>query len=529
MNIFKEALDLQTKNIPFAMATIVSAEGSTPRTNAKMIILGDGEIRGTIGGGLAEAFVIKEAISCIERNKAKVVKYTLDHGTGTSSIAMDCGGNLEIFIEVIGSKPALLIIGGGHVGLKIAEQAVNLNFSVSVADNRAEFSSQERFPMALNCYTGTTIDESIEKAAISRNTYIVICTGSVDDKALRKVIDSEAAYIGMLGSSRKINRIMENMREDGFTEEVLDAVYAPIGVDLQAETPEEIAFSILSEIKRIQAGTSGKSLKKRDDNLVVVRGGGDIASGTIARLHRSGYKVVVLEIEAPTVIRSTVSFAQAIYDGEIMVEDIPAVKSEGLKDIRKVLAEAKIPVVIDPEAKLVTALKPVALIDGILAKKNIGTRRDMAPAVIALGPGFEAGLDVDAVIETMRGHNLGRVILQGKPMKNTGVPGNIGGYDKERVIRAPSKGKMKPKKTIGDLVQKGDLLAVIGTIEIRAEIDGVIRGMLKEGLPVTEGFKIGDIDPRGVVENCFSISDKARAVGGGSLEALLYLTTPRKR
>ena len=153
----------------------------------------------------------------------------------------------------------------------------------------------------------------------------------------------------------------------------------------------------------------------------------------------------------------------------------------------------------------------------------------MAPAVIGVGPGFEAGLDVDAVVETMRGHNLGRVIREGKPQPNTGVPGSIGGFAAERVIRAAGPGTMIPRKNIGDMVKKGDLVAVTGDTEIRAAIDGVIRGMLKEGLTVTEGFKIGDIDPRGVRENCFTISDKARAVGGGVLEALLQLTAVRKR
>ncbi len=529
MDIFKEAAALKEKNVPFALATIVSAKGSTPRTSAKMIVIDGENIRGTIGGGLAEAYVIKEASRCIESGQSKMVTYTLDNGSGETSIAMNCGGEMEIFIEVIGAQPVLMIVGGGHVGKSLAELAGKVHFNIIVVENRPEFISKERFPMAKALYSGNTIEEALKKAPVDRNTFIVIATGSVDEEALRTVVNSDAAYIGLLSSKRKSAVIINTLRSEGVDEKKLEAVYAPVGLDLKAETPEEIAFSILAEIVKIQKGAHAKHLKKRTDNLVIIRGGGDIASGTIARLFRSGYRVVVLEIAQPTVIRSKVSFAQAMFDGSITIDGITAVKASNLESIRKVLIDGMIPVVEDPEGAYIEALKPAAVVDAILAKKNLGTTKDMAPVVIGLGPGFEAGYDVHAVVETNRGHNLGRVILKGKPEPNTGVPGVIGGHAAKRVVRSTAEGAVIPVKKIGDLVLEGDLLATIGKSEVRAQIPGVLRGMIHKGMKVPKDFKIGDVDARGNVENCFTISDKARAVGGGTLEALLYLTELKRK
>ncbi len=529
MNIFRKAAELTEKNTPFAVATIVSAKGSTPRTTAKMIILDGKTTFGTIGGGLSEAYVIEEAVKCIESGQSKMVRYTLDNGTGETSIAMNCGGEMEIFIEVNMPRPVILIAGGGHVSLGIAELGDRLNFNIHIAENRPEFASEKRFPMAKKIFTGETIKDALGKASIDKNTYVVIATGSVDEEALEAVLDSEASYIGLLSSKRKAAVIMRNLLEKGADEKKLESVYSPIGLDLKSETPEEIAFSILAEIAKVRKGGTGAHLKQRFDNLVVVRGGGDIASGSIARLYNSGYKVVVLEIAEPTVIRSKVSFAQAMFDGTITIDGITAVKAGSLKEIQRILADGMIPVAEDPDGEYIQALKPAAVVDGILAKKNLGTTKDMAPVVIGLGPGFEAGYDVHAVIETNRGHNLGRVILNGKPEPNTGVPGVIGGHAAKRVVRSTAEGIVKPLKKIGDIVKEGDVLAMIGDTEVKAQIPGVLRGMIHEGMYVPEGFKIGDVDARGNVANCFTISDKARAVGGGTLEALLHLSVPKRR
>ncbi len=222
-------------------------------------------------------------------------------------------------------------------------------------------------------------------------------------------------------------------------------------------------------------------------------------------------------------IRRTVSFSQAVYDKEMEIEGLTSILVQDTKEALKVLKDGKIPLLIDPKGESIKELKPLAVIDAILAKENLGTNRDMAPIVIGVGPGFTAGEDVDAVVETMRGHYLGRVILEGQAIPNTGSPGDIGGFTTERVLQSTNAGVFKAVKKIGDLVSKGDIVAQVGDQPVQATINGVLRGLLQDGIHVTPGFKIADIDPRSEVNHCFTISDKARAVGGGVLEALLHL------
>lgn len=259
------------------------------------------------------------------------------------------------------------------------------------------------------------------------------------------------------------------------------------------------------------------------NDLIIVRGGGDIASGTVHRLVRCGFKVLVLEVEQPTVIRRTVSFAQAVFDGETEVEGIRAVRVKSAGDALLEAERKRVPVIIDEPGDSIHVLKPEMVVDAVLAKKNIGTYATMAPIVIGLGPGFTAGEDVHAVIETNRGHNLGRLILKGSAEPNTDNPGEIGGYSVERIIRSPAKGLVKTTASIGDIVEKGQIVAYVGEVPVPAPLDGVLRGLIQNGLTVGDGLKIGDIDPRKHTEYCFSISDKARAIAGGVLEAILYL------
>lgn len=256
--------------------------------------------------------------------------------------------------------------------------------------------------------------------------------------------------------------------------------------------------------------------------LVVLRGGGDISSGVAHRLKRSGFRVVILDIEKPLCIRRKVSFSEAIYSGQIEIEGILGVKVHSLEEIYEELDKSNIPIFIDEKADIIKELKPDVVVDAILAKKNLGTHRDMAPITIGIGPGFEAGVDVDFVIESNRGHDLGRVIEKGSAADNTGLPGVIMGYSGERVIRATATGEIKHYKKLGDLVEKDQLISKIGKTSINAKISGVIRGLIKDGTPVEEGLKIGDIDPRGYNVDTDTISDKARAIGGGVLEAILY-------
>jgi xanthine dehydrogenase accessory factor len=256
------------------------------------------------------------------------------------------------------------------------------------------------------------------------------------------------------------------------------------------------------------------------NKLVIIKGGGDLATGIAHRLFRSGFDILITEIAQPTVIRRTVAFANAIFTGTMEVEGVTSVHVQP-EEVDTCLRQRQIPVIIDPGCKIAETLKPWGIVDAILAKKNIGTSITDATVVIGVGPGFSAGVDVHRVVETKRGHNLGRVILQGSAHPNTGIPGDIGGYTIERLVTAPGDGIFYPAKKIGDLVVAGDLLGDVSGMEVRAAIKGVLRGVLYAGLPVARNMKIGDIDPRAKPEHCRTISDKARAIGGGVLEALL--------
>jgi xanthine dehydrogenase accessory factor len=258
------------------------------------------------------------------------------------------------------------------------------------------------------------------------------------------------------------------------------------------------------------------------NDLVVVRGGGDIATGTISKLHNCGFRVIILEKEFPSSIRRKVSFSEAIYDGEQYVEGIRCVYSNNNDRTFEILEEGDIPIVIDEKCDILSVTSPLALVDAILAKKNTHMTIDMAPITIGLGPGFTAGVDVHAVIETMRGHDLGRIIHEGNAIKNTGRPGKIGGYDIERVIHSPAIGNIVQLNDIGDYVQEGQIIARVGKANIYASLTGILRGIIRNGYYVTKGMKIADIDPRkNQFDNCFTISDKARCIAGGVLEAIL--------
>lgn len=276
-------------------------------------------------------------------------------------------------------------------------------------------------------------------------------------------------------------------------------------------------------------------MKKKD--LIVVRGAGDLATGTIHRLKKAGFRLLALEAEHPAAIRRQVALSEAVYAGSARVEDVEAVRMDvdlAEKKNRKELLEQEmeriwkkdgVPVLVDPAGLSIAALRPAVVVDAILAKKNLGTTKEMAPLVIALGPGFTAGEDVDVVIETKRGHNLGRVIRSGSAVPNTGIPGIIGGYGKERVMHAQAEGILRNAASIGDIVEARAVIAEIetenGTVPVEASLSGLLRGLIRDGYPVTKGFKIADIDPRKEeLQNCFTISDKARCIAGSVLEVI---------
>ena len=299
----------------------------------------------------------------------------------------------------------------------------------------------------------------------------------------------------------------------------------------------------------------------KNNLLIICRGAGDLATGIIHRLHRAGHRVIALETDYPAAIRRQVSFCEAVYDGSAAVEGVTARLVPALADaetdtetysgindtpaahiasekwsrsaIEAVLEAGEVPLLIDPKGESIELLKPDVVIDAIIAKKNLGTTIDMAPLVIGVGPGFTAGNDVHLVIESMRGHNLARIITDGMAQPNTGVPGNIAGFTSERVIHAPAAGYIHDVRKIGDIVQKGDEIARIYPdkksydnalseyVPVNATITGIIRGLIREGYYFKKGFKIADIDPReSELTNCFTISDKARSIAGSVLEAV---------
>lgn len=282
--------------------------------------------------------------------------------------------------------------------------------------------------------------------------------------------------------------------------------------------------------------------------LILLKGGGDLGTGVAWRLHKAGFPIVITELAQPLVVRRTVAFASAVYDGEIAVEGVTAWRADSIHDAKNLIDDEMIPVLVDPECNARAELQPTILIDAVMAKKNTGTKKNDAPFVIALGPGFTPNVDCHCVIETQRGHNLGRVWWNRAAEANTGVPGEIGGKSAERVLRAPCDGSVLGVKKIGDKVTEGEVIAVVegsmgnegnerggsnergggdkgnegnGGNRVIVPFDGILRGIAHDGLFVRAGLKIGDVDPRAKREHCFTISDKALAIGGGGVEAVL--------
>jgi len=260
--------------------------------------------------------------------------------------------------------------------------------------------------------------------------------------------------------------------------------------------------------------------RKYLDDLIILRGGGDIATGVAVRLYNSGFQVLILETESPSFIRRTVSLGMAVYEGNYKVEDIESVLVDSFDQSIK----DRIQVIVDPQMDILKDIRPLALVDACIAKKNNGLSKDLNEIVVAMGPGFEAGKDCHAVVETMRGHDLGRLIYSGQASPDTKTPGIINGVGKERVLHSPAEGCLSIVKDIGSTVDEDEVIANVDGATVKSPIDGLIRGMIKDGYKVFKGMKIADVDPRiDQYENCFKISDKARALGGSVLEAVLYL------
>ena len=530
MNLFAHAARLEQENVPFALAQIIESRGSTPRHRAQMLIQADGQIVGTIGGGMVERKVIEEAIEAIAERKSRIYHGRMARN-GEHAVGSDCGGAMSVYIDVYGLRPRLVLIGAGHVNRALAQAAAPLGFDIHVGDCFEGSLNPDIFPAGTHLRHGETMSATIEALAIEPTDFVIIATNHQDKEALERLITRPLAYLGLLASKRKVQTFTQALRQQGVSQEQLQRLHAPIGYNIGAETPEEIAISILAELLQVKnrkpGGLLQEDVRLTRDKLVVIRGSGDMATGVALRLHHAGFKVAMLDLPRPTVIRRSVAFAQAMFDGHAEVEGVRAERVDSPEQALDTLARGIIPVLADPECHSLTELKPRFVIDAILAKQNLGTHREMAPITVALGPGFEAGRDCDVVIETNRGHHLGRVIYQGYAQPNTGIPGVIDGHSERRVLRAPVEGVMEGLCRLGDLVKEGDPIARVGATPVFAPLSGMVRGLLSDGIAVTPGFKIGDIDPRGERADFTTVSDKARAIAGAVLEAMMHLAQRR--
>lgn len=259
-----------------------------------------------------------------------------------------------------------------------------------------------------------------------------------------------------------------------------------------------------------------------NERVIAIKSGGEMASAIVWRLHHARMRrIVILETKHPLAVRRTVSFCEAVHDGSCMVEDVRGVRIDGPEQIEAAWAAGDVPILVDPEWRSLDAIRPDVLVDAIIAKRNLGTSVRDAPLVIGLGPGFEAGQDAHLVVETNRGHDLGRIITEGMAAPNTGIPGTIGGFSKERVLRAPVPGKLVWDCSLGDLVNKGQILGRVDGSPVTAVISGLLRGQIRPNGHVPQGLKLGDIDPRGDIAYLHTISDKGRAIGGAVLECIM--------
>lgn len=259
---------------------------------------------------------------------------------------------------------------------------------------------------------------------------------------------------------------------------------------------------------------------KLNERRIVVRGAGDLASAIGWRLTMAGFKVIMTETARPLAVRRHVSFCEAVWDQAAEVQGLRACRIESPEDAEEVLKRREIPILVDPNLEGLSELAPHVLVDAVMAKKNLGVRMDMAPLVIGVGPGFRAGRDVHMAVESKRGHNLGRVLTEGEPAPDTGVPGVIGGYAAERVLRAPADGVFETRVELGAMISAGEIVAEVAGSPLRSEIGGLLRGLIRPGLDVKRGLKVGDVDPRGDISYLDTISDKGLAIAGGVLEAV---------
>jgi len=527
MTVFAEIEDLVAQGEPVAVLTIVDKEGSAPREVGARMAVSPDEAVGTIGGGTVESLAVESAREVLAGNEeAGIRTYELRPEGNTGMV---CGGSMDVFIDIVRGQRRLYIAGGGHIGESLAEMAGSLGFEdVVVIDDREEFTDPSQFPESVTVINGDYYDDLIDQP-ITRESAVVVATRSnaYDRNAVQAALDGGAGYVGLVASENKTEHVLDGLREKGYSETELASIRAPIGLDLGGSSPESLALAILSEVEADFYGASADRIDAFSlDDLVVIRGGGDLGTGVAYRLHQAGYPVIITDVAQPTAVRRAVAFSEAVYENTVDIEGITGQYVEDVNEAIHALRNDEIAVIEDPDAEIANELGAKVLIDAILAKGKFdtGTRRDDADVVIGLGPGFEAGEDVDAVVETDRGHELGRVYYEGTATEYNGIPGERRGFTTERVLRSPTDGTWETEVSIGDMVEAGQTIGFVDEEPVETEIDGIVRGLVHDGVSVEEGAKMGDVDPRGEEVDPSKISDKALDLGGGVLEAVLRLS-----
>lgn len=525
MSLFETVSQLVDSGEPVVILTVVGKDGSAPRdVGAKMAVTADDEF-GTIGGGTVEALAIEEAREVLADSKEPGVRtYELEVGGNTGMV---CGGTMDVFIDRVAGNARLFVAGGGHIGQVLAPLAQELGYEVTVVDDREEYANPALFPDDIEVVHGSYGDVLGDHHMTVESAVAVATRGSTfDARAIAAGLDNGAGYVGLVASETKARRVLETLADDDFAWSDLLRVRSPVGYDLGGSGPEDVALAILAELHALRHGADAEAATGVPlEDLVVVRGGGDLGSGVVYRLVQAGFPVIVTETDAPTVVRRRAAFASAMFADEITIQGVTARRATSTDEAARILLDGDVPVVEDPDGRVIEALEATVVIDAIMAKgkRETGTTRDLADVVIGMGPGFEAGTDVDAVVETNRGHELGRVYYEGSAAEYDGTPAEREGYTTERVFYAPADGTWEPMVEIGDLVAAGETLGTIGGESVSAEIDGLVRGLVHEGVDVAAGTKLGDVDPRGDDVDPTTISDKALSLGGGALEAVLRL------
>jgi xanthine dehydrogenase accessory factor len=495
-----------------ALATIVETRGSAPRhAGSKMLIRADGRTRGSVGGGEMEARVTAEARAALADGRPRLLRYELhDPGRGDPG---NCGGEVTVYIEPRVPDPAVLIVGCGHVGREVVALAHWLDLRVVATDDRAEMVTSELLPDADVLVPGPVQDALAAVQPGQTDVVVVARSMRVDLRVLPVLLAAGVRSVGVIGSSRRWQATRTALLARGMSAADLDRVRTPIGLRLGAETPREIAMAILAEIVALRRGAVPAD---GAGSLVVLRGGGDLATGVAWRLRRAGFAVVVCELPQPLTVRRAVALSTAVTDGRVEVEGMVGVRATEAEAVG-LTRQGVVPVLVSPE---LPSLPAQIVVDARMAKRALDTSAGDAPLVVALGPGFTAGRDCHAVVETMRGPRLGRVLWEGSAAADTGTPGEVAGRGAERVLRAPADGVVRWSADIGDVVGAGAVLGTVADQEVTSPFAGLVRGLIAAGTVVRAGLKIGDVDPRADT-NWREISDKALSVGGGVLEAVL--------